>query len=91
MFKSAEFDPSELISMGKAEWFRVPGDLPFRIGTRVRLNSGSPEMLVVDREDNGDVTCTWNNKSGAEEEITGPEVCFHLADFIPTSPSGCVL
>jgi hypothetical protein len=42
----------ELILVTPAEAFHDSREPPLSIGDRVRLNSGGPPMLVVEREDN---------------------------------------
>jgi hypothetical protein len=41
-----------------------------RIGTKVRLNSGSPELTVKAVNQEGQMTVVW------EAEMTLPEACF---------------
>jgi uncharacterized protein YodC (DUF2158 family) len=62
------FRVSGLIRLAKA----TPPELqPKRIGQRVRLNSGGPEMLVVDiGYGGGMVTAAWH-----DGELTVPAAC----------------
>jgi hypothetical protein len=48
---------------------------PLNIGNNVRLNSGGPEMLVV--EIDGDNVTVGYNKPGQACEYTIPAVCVH--------------
>jgi hypothetical protein len=68
MYKGKAFRVSDLMRVSRG----TPEPLqPREIGQRVRLNSGGPEMLVVDvGYGNRMVTAAW-----AKGEITVPAVC----------------
>lgn len=46
------------------------------VGARVRLNSGGPEMLVVDHE-RGAVVVAWRDNNGRVHERTYPNQCVY--------------
>ena len=50
----------------------------YPIGTRVRLASGGPEMLVVEMHPaDGDVTCAWRN-GARQDEHRFPSLCLDI-------------
>ncbi len=49
----------------------------FRIGQKVRLNSGSPDLEVVEVDESNRVTCEWHNGVTVERLILRAE-CFRL-------------
>lgn len=51
--------------------------LPSEIGQWVMLNSGGPDMLVVDVCDNGELVCAWENESSINEYAFNP-VCLRF-------------
>jgi uncharacterized protein YodC (DUF2158 family) len=67
MRKRRTFKASELRRLASAESFRDAREPPLRIGDFVRLNSGSPRMILVDC-DRHDVVAAWRNENGAAEE-----------------------
>jgi uncharacterized protein YodC (DUF2158 family) len=55
----------------------ISQDTGFRIGEKVLLNSGSPELEVVAADESrGTTTVKWHN-GAAVEQMTLPTVCFH--------------
>ena len=51
-------------------------DRPLGIGDVVILNSGGPNMMVVDIEDDR-VTTAWTYGAGKVQEAEWPSVCLH--------------
>jgi uncharacterized protein YodC (DUF2158 family) len=50
---------------------------PHRVGARVRLNSGGPEMLIVDLVGSTAVVASWCDRNGRVHERTYPNQCVH--------------
>jgi uncharacterized protein YodC (DUF2158 family) len=51
----------------------------FRIGEKVKLNSGSPDLAVIAIDEAEDTaTVEWHN-GVAMEQMTLPAVCFHAS------------
>ncbi len=46
--------------------------LPSAIGQLVVLNSGGPDMLVVDVHDDGMLTCAWQDGNDISEHTFNP-------------------
>jgi len=57
------------------EEFHDDREPPLLIGNRVRLNSGGPEMLVVDTSEN-EIVAAWN-ALGKNHEHAFPRLCVH--------------
>lgn len=66
---------SDLVFVGDGQSLRRPSDPPIGIGSMVILNSGGPEMLVVD-VDGDKLTCSWMNGGVAHETVL-PEPTVH--------------
>jgi uncharacterized protein YodC (DUF2158 family) len=49
----------------------------YEIGALVRLNSGGPDMLVIDYADPGTVVVSWLDRAGAVQEHTFPNQCVY--------------
>jgi uncharacterized protein YodC (DUF2158 family) len=64
------FALSELVVVSRAK----AHDKPLCLGDRVKLNSGSPLMLVVDASDDV-VTTAWRDESGSSHEDSFPAIC----------------
>ena len=62
-----------LLLVAKAEQFQDVREPLLRVGDRVRLNSGSPPLLVVDAEERC-VTVAWSR--GKSESVL-PRSCVH--------------
>lgn len=60
---------------------------PFKFGDWVRLNSGGPDMLIVDI-DGSLLTVAWADAEGLVHERTFERVCVHDARDLPPSDSG---
>jgi uncharacterized protein YodC (DUF2158 family) len=56
------------------------------IGTKVRLASGGPEMLVLDMDENGQVLCAWGRTE--DEERWFPTVIVDVIRKIHTLEEG---
>ena len=51
----------------------------YPIGTRLKLASGSPMLVVVDNDKNlSTVTVSWVDDEGVEQEVQLPSVCFDI-------------
>jgi hypothetical protein len=67
---------NQLMLVTPVESFHDPREPPLAIGTRVRLNSGGPSMLVVEIEGQ-DVTVAYRDNAGRPNEYTVPAVYVH--------------
>jgi hypothetical protein len=77
VFKRGQFKPGDLELVLPATSLRKPSDPPLTIGAKVRLNSGSEELTVVDISDDGALlTVAWLGPDMAPHEITAPSICF---------------
>jgi uncharacterized protein YodC (DUF2158 family) len=66
----------DLVLVFSAESFRNPHEPPLYTGNFVRLNSGGPRYLIVDKS--GDtVTVAWRDGAGIVHERDFPEACVH--------------
>jgi uncharacterized protein YodC (DUF2158 family) len=74
MMKKKSFLLSDLVLV--ARFFRAPGEPDLRIGDIVYLNSGSPQLTVVDFEASM-VTVSWRDGNNIVHEHTAPDPCFH--------------
>jgi uncharacterized protein YodC (DUF2158 family) len=52
----------------------------YEVGARVRLNSGGPEMLVVDLAESAAVVVSWRDRNGRVHERTFPNQCVYATD-----------
>lgn len=64
-----------LVVLATGESFQCAAEPPIGVGSVVRLNSGSPRLLVVD-VDGENVTVAWQTSDGSQE-MTSKRVCFH--------------
>jgi hypothetical protein len=63
-------------NVASAGSFKDPREPPLFVGNWVRLNSGSPRLLVVEN-DLSTLTVAWRDDSGAAHELTLPPACLH--------------
>ena len=77
MLRYQSYHICDLDLVATAETYRGRSAPPFAIGDRVRLNSGSPPLLVVDFNGNYLITVAMRKKGGVEE-YSFPEICLHL-------------
>lgn len=51
----------------------------YPIGTKLKLASGSPELVVVDNNrEHSTVTVSWYDDDNVEQELELPSVCFDI-------------
>ncbi|WP_417515808.1 hypothetical protein [Minwuia sp.] len=78
--KRAQLSVESLKVVARAERFRHPSENDLGLGAVVKLNSGGPNMMVVDLEGD-DVTVAWRDW-GAARETTLPSVCVHRVHLV---------
>jgi uncharacterized protein YodC (DUF2158 family) len=67
---------NDLVLVATAESFQDNREPPLSTGNFVRLNSGSPRLLVVDTSDDA-VTVAWRDGAGLIHEQDFPRACLH--------------
>jgi hypothetical protein len=69
---------SRLINLVQSsEDFFNQNEPPLSIGAVVRLNSGSPAMVVVDFDNQLSMVVAWRSDDGGYFELTLPRKCIH--------------
>ena len=71
-----KFNASDLEVVPSPQWFNDPREPQLSLGNFVRLNSGGPIMMVVDREGHF-VVVSWQDLAGNVREHRFPAVCVH--------------
>ena len=69
--------PKSIILVRRGEEFRDPREPELRMGDVIQLNSGSPKMLVVDLDGDGNCTGSWFDEADIAQELILPVGCFH--------------
>ena len=78
---SKKFSARSLVLIAKASDFQDGREPPFRVGDVVRLNSGSPNGLIVDLNAET-IIMAWRN-AGTIAEAQLPVACVHrVRDFV---------
>ena len=67
---------SDLVRVHSVEFFADCREPPLSLGNFVRLNSGGPIMMVVDR-DEPFVVVAWRDREGRTHEHCFPAPCVH--------------
>lgn len=76
MLYHSRFPTNSLRLLKSVERFQHPGGLPLKQGDFIRLNSGGPIMMVVDRGQNG-ITGAWRERNGRAQESFSPRAAVH--------------
>jgi uncharacterized protein YodC (DUF2158 family) len=77
---------SDLIRVASAESFMDSREPPLGLGNFVRLNSGGPIMMVVDREA-AFVVVAWKDVDGRTHERRFPVPCVHRVSIASSCAS----
>lgn len=74
--KCTAIPADKLVLVATAESFANPHEPPLFTGNWVRLNSGGPNMLVVEASASA-VIAAWKDDAGIVHEHAFPRACLH--------------
>ena len=72
MINRVSICPDHITLVARSESFHDAREQNLCVGSLVRLNSGSPRMMVVDLDGEGSVTVAWE-----QGEASFPAACLH--------------